>query len=239
MRLRSSDERRAALERALREIPRHYVPQLHLAATCGVGVALLALGAVFVHTPRVWELAVIPAVFVFANFFEWFVHRNVLHKRRSWPLSELFDRHTPSHHVFYVEHEMAIASVREFRFILIPAVGVAGATLTAAPLALLLGMLISANAGWLVLITAGLYMVGYELSHLSYHLPEASWLGRRRWLAVLRRHHARHHDPQLMQKANFNVTVPLFDWLLGTMTSRAARGSDPSARATPQLERSR
>lgn len=213
----TKDERHAKRERALAEIPRHYLPYLHLASTCGVGLTLLVLGVLYVHAPRPWELLVIPAVFVFANFFEWFVHKNVLHKRKPWPLSELFDRHTPSHHVFYVEDDMEMGSVREFRFVLIPAVGVAGSTLTVAPLALLLGWLVSANAGWLVLVTAGLYMVGYELSHLSYHLPSSSWIGRRALIGVLRRHHARHHDPRLMQKANFNVTVPLFDWIMGTM----------------------
>jgi len=54
-------------------------------------------------------------------------------------------------------------------------------------------------------------MVGYELSHLSYHLPETTWIGRRRVIRWLREHHARHHDPRLMQKWNFNVTIPVFD----------------------------
>ena len=29
--------------------------------------------------------------------------------------------------------------------------------------------------------------------------------------------HAMHHTPELMQRWNFNVTVPLADWLLGTI----------------------
>lgn len=213
------ENRRALRAEALTKVPRHYLPHLHLASTCGVGLGLLVLGALFVHEPRAWELLVIPAVLVFANFFEWFVHKNVLHKRRPWPLSELFDRHTPSHHVFYVEDDMELGSVRELRFVLIPAVGVIGASLTVAPIAILLGLVVSANAGWLVLVTAGVYMVAYELSHLSYHLPQSSWIGRRALIGVLRRHHARHHDPRVMQKANFNVTVPLFDWIMGTMPS--------------------
>lgn len=220
------ESRQTLRAQALTALPRHYMPYVHLASTCGVGVALLLLGVRFVHSPHAWELLVIPAMFVFANFFEWYVHKNVLHKRKPWPLSELFDRHTPSHHAYYTEHDMELGSVREFHFILIPAVGVLSASLTAAPLALLLGMLVSANAGWLVLITTGVYMVAYELSHLAYHLPQSSWLGRRKLLGVLRRHHARHHDPRVMQTTNFNVTVPLFDWIMRTMP-RAARTRPP------------
>ena len=36
-------------------------------------------------------------------------------------------------------------------------------------------------------------------------------------LGVLRRHHAWHHTPELMQRWNFNVTVPLADWILRTI----------------------
>ena len=53
------------------------------------------------------------------------------------------------------------------------------------------------------------------------HLPPESFVGRRRLVRVLREHHARHHHPRLMQRWNFNVTVPLFDWLHGTIVSRA------------------
>ena len=231
-------ERRARRARAVAAIPRFYVPALHLASTCGVGLVLLLLGVVSVHAPRAWELLVIPAVLVFANFFEWLVHKHLLHARKPWPLSELFDRHTPSHHLHYVQDDMEMGSFRETRFVLIPAVGVVGATLTIAPLALGLGVLVSRNAGWLVLVTAGLYLVAYELSHLSYHLPETSWIGRRALVGLLRRHHARHHDPRLMQTAGFNVTVPLFDWLLGTLPPRPCRARPAERTPGPTKNRS-
>ena len=89
--------------------------------------------------------------------------------------------------------------------------------LAAAPPALLAGWLLGPNVGWLVLLTAALYVVGYELSHLAYHLPEESFIGQRKLVRVMREHHARHHDPRLMQRYNFNVTVPLGDLLFGTM----------------------
>ena len=56
----------------------------------------------------------------------------------------------------------------------------------------------------------------YELSHLSYHLPEDSFIGRRPLVRALREHHRRHHHTALMQRWNFNVTLPLFDWVFRT-----------------------
>jgi len=56
----------------------------------------------------------------------------------------------------------------------------------------------------------------YEWLHLSYHLPPESWIGRRALIRILKRHHAIHHEPRLMQRWNFNVTLPLWDRVRGT-----------------------
>jgi sterol desaturase/sphingolipid hydroxylase (fatty acid hydroxylase superfamily) len=61
------------------------------------------------------------------------------------------------------------------------------------------------------------YSVSYEWLHLSYHLPRESGIGRRGVIQRLRRHHAIHHDPRLMQRWNFNVTIPFWDWVRGTI----------------------
>ncbi len=147
------------------------------------------------------------------------VHKDVLHKRR-WPFEVIYDRHTPMHHMVYVEDDMALRSVKEFRLILIPAAGVLGIVMAAAPAAFVVAHFWSSAAGWLFLLSASLFMVSYELLHLCYHAPKDSFIGRLKLIAILRAHHARHHDPRLMQRYNFNVTVPLFDWIMGTMAPR-------------------
>ncbi|MBK7399278.1 MAG: hypothetical protein IPJ34_24170 [Myxococcales bacterium] len=38
-------------------------------------------------------------------------------------------------------------------------------------------------------------------------------------MRFLREHHRRHHHPRLMQRWNFNVTIPLFDWLHRSVVS--------------------
>ena len=56
----------------------------------------------------------------------------------------------------------------------------------------------------------------YEILHLSYHLPPDSFVGSMPFVDRLRRHHFVHHDPGVMAKANFNITFPIFDALMGT-----------------------
>jgi hypothetical protein len=219
----------------LARIPRWYSPWGHLAATTGVGLATLVIALMHLHAVRPIELLIVPAVFVVANAFEWRAHKHVLH-RRSWPLEVIYDRHTPEHHAIYMTNDMAIRSTKEFRLVLIPAAGVLGIVISTAPIAYGVRLLFGPNVGWLFLMTAALYMVLYEISHLSYHLPPDSFIGRRRLVHWLREHHARHHDPRLMQKWNFNVTVPLFDWLFGTIAPKdiVVLGDEAPRREEPQ-----
>lgn len=220
---RLTEERREKVrQKALAEIPWWYSPYGHLAATTGIGAAVLIAAAyelVKLGTLKWTDCLVVPFVFLLANFFEWRVHKHVLHRRR-WPMQIIYDKHTPMHHMIYIEDDMALRSKQEFRLVLIPAAGVLGIVITAAPFAIGVGRLWSASAGWLFLVTAGLFMVSYELLHLAYHAPKDSFIGRRKSIAFLRAHHAKHHDPRFMQKWNFNVTIPLFDWIMGTMAPK-------------------
>ncbi len=216
---RLTEERRNKVRaKAMADIPWWYNPYAHLAATTGIGIVVLVGSILKLRTvPIEWtDLLVIPAVILLANFYEWRVHKMVLH-RRFWPFGVISDKHTPMHHMIYVEEDMALRNVKEFRLVLIPAAGVLGIVLAASPIAIGLSYLWSAAAGCLFLLTASLFMVSYEILHLCYHAPADSFIGRLRLIKVLRAHHARHHDPRLMQRYNFNVTVPLFDWIMGTM----------------------
>jgi hypothetical protein len=211
-----AQSRDRARVRALSGIPRYYSPYLHLAATTSVGVATLVLALLCLHHVRPIELLVIPATFLLSNGVEWRAHKRVLH-HRIWPLGILFDRHTPIHHKIYQHDSMAMKSTMEFREVLMPAAGVAAIVALSAPIAYAVARLLTPNCGWIALATSGIYVLAYELSHLSYHMPEDSVVGRWRVVRVLREHHRRHHHPALMQKWNFNVTIPIFDWLHGTV----------------------
>jgi hypothetical protein len=189
-----------------------YNPWLQLAASVSFGLAPVLLALLFVRAPTWKELLTVPITWLAANGLEWRAHKDLLH-RRVWPLHTLYDRHTPEHHVVFGYDDMAIRSAREMKLVLLPAVGVLGIVLAVAPAALAVAHFFGENAGWLMVGASGAYVLSYELSHLAYHLPENSPLGRLALVRVLREQHRRHHHPRLMQKWNFNVTVPLFDWL--------------------------
>jgi hypothetical protein len=199
----------------LETIPARYRPSRHLGLTVGSGLAVLVLAAIAIDDLRALELLVVPVMLVLSNAGEWTAHRYLLHHRVR-PFHVLYDQHTPRHHAAYRYDDMAIESWRELRLVLIPGFGVALISLSVSPLALAAGLLITPNAGWLVLASSSLYVVAYELSHLSYHLKKDHPVSRLRLVKWLREHHRRHHDPRLMQRWNFNVTVPLFDRIMGT-----------------------
>lgn len=226
------------------KIPSWYSPLGHVLATTSVGVAALVLAVVNVRDVRWVELLTVPAVFVLANLFEWRAHKKLLH-RRTPPLHELYDRHTPVHHRIYRYGDMQVRTWRELRFVLIPAIGILGIVVSAAPLAWGIGRLVNPNVGWLFLMGEAVYTVSYELTHLSYHMPSDSFVQRFALVRWLSEHHGRHHDPRLMQRWNFNVTLPLFDWVFGTTAPQAlvdrirgtaAKPSDASHAEVPLRE---
>jgi hypothetical protein len=206
----------------LERTPRWYNPWVHLAFPSLVGIGLILASAATLRHPTPLEWLTVPIVLLLANVDEWHIHRNVLH-RRTWPLEVLFWRHTPEHHVIFVRDDMAMRSRREFRLVLIPAYGIVAIFVTLLPITATLAWLVSTNVAALwVACTMG-YVVAYEWLHLAYHLPADGPIGRSRAIALLRRHHAVHHTPELMQRWNFNVTIPVADWLFGT----THRGSLP------------
>ena len=207
--------RDAVRAEVLARIPRWYNPWAHLAFPSLVGIGMIAASVHVLRNPTPLELLVVPLVLVLSNFNEWRIHKHVLH-RRSWPLETLFWRHTPEHHVIFIRDDMAMRSAREFHLVLIPAYGIVAIFVTTLPITIGLWLL-SPNVAALWVATSMGYVVAYEWLHLAYHMPADSVVGRSRLVARLRHHHAVHHTPELMQRWNFNVTVPIADWALGTI----------------------
>ncbi len=212
----SAEDFRAA---QLAAMPRWYSPFAHLAGTLSVGVIAVALALTMVHHVHWYEFLVCPIAFLFANFFEWWAHKNILHRPQPF-LRDLYEKHTPLHHHIYRWGDMAIRDRRELRFVLVPASGVLGIVLSASPVAFALGLLFTSNVGWIALMTMALYVIMYEMTHLTYHLPETHILHRLPFVDKLAEHHARHHDLTFMGRWNFNVTIPLADFVLGTFVPK-------------------
>src|SRR5580765_1775716 len=52
---------------------------LHIALIYIIGFTALYVYLANLHDLRWWEYLIVPVVFMFANFFEWWIHRYVMH----------------------------------------------------------------------------------------------------------------------------------------------------------------
>jgi len=177
----------------------------------------------------IWSGAGIGAGVVFASFFEWVLHRFVMHK----PVGRFqyaFRAHALVHHqTFKADHTYHL--INEDDKSTIPMAWWNGPALIASCLVPVVAAAWITGHWWLVLGAALAFVAyygTYEYMHWCMHLPkerrlERSWLFRR-----LNGHHLLHH--RYMHK-NFNVVLPLADLLLGTLVLRSklqfaqARGS--------------
>ncbi|MCC7539852.1 MAG: sterol desaturase family protein [Deltaproteobacteria bacterium] len=227
--------RNALRDERVAAIPRWYSPWAHLlvpslAAVCAATYALLSLRDV-----RPWEWLAIPVTYLVSNATEWWAHRDLLH-RKSKIAPLLYERHVPVHHVVYVTDDMAMRSRNEWRLVLMPAYAIVLILLSVVPIGAGLWLVGLPNVAVLFFATSTFFTVSYEWLHLAYHLPESSFVGRTWWVRVLRRHHAVHHDPALMRRWNFNVTVPLWDWVRGTIHKHAGDSLAAEAEASTKRE---
>lgn len=198
------------------EIPARYRGWAHFAFTTTGSLAVIAFAATRVHGVLWHHWLTLPLTFVFANLVEYWGHKNVMHVPRPG-LRLIHKRHTLQHHHFYTHDAMAAESPRDFKMTLFPPILLVfflGAI--AGPIGAALFLFVGENTGWLFVATAMGYFLAYEWLHFSYHLPPDSAIGRLRLVRVLRRHHTAHHDLARMGRANFNITFPIFDWVLGT-----------------------
>lgn len=211
-------------------VPASYVPARHLAGPAFVGLGLSLACLLTLDAPG-WELVLVPVLLVAANAFEWRAHRDVLHKRVKGRARRLYEDHTALHHRLYWSRSMAIRDSRELLFVLIPASAMQSMFLLNAAIGLVLAFAVNGNVARLFFATMVLYLLSYEWLHLAYHLPKAHPIARLPLIRFLGRHHSVHHDPRIMRSLNLNVTVPLWDWIQGTIASKGvqARALEPES----------
>jgi len=209
-----------------------YSPWLHLGVTSLVGGGLVIAAISQLHAVTLAQALFGLVLFLFANAVEWRIHKSLLHHRfKLAPV--LYDQHTPMHHMIFYTHDMAVRCRREWKVVLIPSFGIVMAAVGLFPVIAALWIYSSHNlAAVFTIVTMG-YIVSYEWLHLSYHLDPRGPIGSLRLIGFLRRHHALHHDPRLMQRWNFNVSLPLWDLVRRTYVStlEEAQARDAAKRA--------
>lgn len=182
-----------------------------------------------------WMAIGFVAAVVFASFFEWTLHRYVMHrpvKGFTYP----FRTHTlVHHHVFRADHTYHL--VHEQDKWTIPMAWWNGPVLVllcSVPFALVAW----ASGRWGIAVGAplacALYFAAYEYMHWCMHLPRKRNIERSGIFFRLNGHHILHH--RYMHK-NFNVVLPLADLLLGTLLLRSKIAfAQPVGPSVPNLQ---
>jgi len=203
--------------------------QIARTATLAGGVLAIAFAVARHASPRAWLL--LPAFWVFANFFEWTVHRFPMHR----PLHPriMYRNHALIHHGAFPDGDMAIRSSRELWLVMMPWYTIAMLLVAASPVAIVAAVLGGLPLAGIFYVGAVSYFLFYEALHAMYHLPPATLA--RAGVGVhphglfrrLQAHHTHHHELRRMAHVNFNVTVPLADVVLGTKERREVVPAGP------------
>lgn len=176
---------------------------------------------------------------VFASFFEWTLHRYIMHR----PLGSFtypFKAHAIVHHqTFRADHSYHLIDDKDKEtipmawwngpvLVLLGVAPFAGVAALTGLWGLALGALVACSA----------YYGTYEYLHWCMHLPRKRSLERSGLFFRLNGHHLLHH--RYMHK-NFNVVLPLADLCLGTLLLRSrvnfAQATGPSVPdVQPRLE---
>jgi len=166
-----------------------------------------------------WCLAGAFVGIVFGSFFEWTLHKYVMH-RPIWNFRYAFKAHAVVHHkTFKADHTYHLHDEKDKETI--PMAWWNG------PVLILIGVTPFALLSWALgqwsfllggFLAFGAYYCTYEYIHWCMHLPKARRIEKPWFFQKLNGHHLLHH--RYMHK-NFNVVLPLADLCLGTLMTRA------------------
>ncbi|AAY92955.1 SRPBCC family protein [Pseudomonas protegens] len=193
-----------------------YNPWLHGGFVLAYGLLCIGLLCSTLSQVQPLEWLAVPLALLFFNLCIYVVHRWLGHHKQRFARM-FYARHTGDHHSFFAPGLMAYEGYRDWRVILFPAwLIVVHSLLFALPLWALL-RLWNGNVAALFASCTLLGYLAYEVFHACEHLPANHPLARLPWVRQMRRLHELHHRRELMQERNFNIVLPLMDWLFGTL----------------------
>jgi hypothetical protein len=199
-------------------LPAGYSPWRHLGLTAGIASAITALGVALAWRARPLDWVLMPIFFVVANLIEYTVHRYPMH-HPMFPRI-MYKNHAMLHHIAFTDRNMPITETRELGLVMMPWYTMIGLFGVTAPVMVIAAMLRGPGLAGVFLLGAVLYFASYETLHALYHLRDETLdriaLGRLGVFRRMRAHHQHHHVLKRMAYVNFNVTVPLMDYVFGT-----------------------
>ena len=158
------------------------------------------------------ELAAFVCFFVYASFFEWTLHKYLMHMP-FWQYP--FRAHALVHHgIFRTGDKYFLSDAKVIQKVRFAWWNAPFIFLLHTPLILWLQKAL----GWNIVLGAMssliLYYFLYEYLHYCMHIPKGRWLEKTAWFRWLDSHHHMHHKRQFN---NLNVVLPLADLLFGTL----------------------
>ena len=211
-----SERQREFREEYKAQISPWYNGLVHIGVMYAAGIGVIAWCLSRMHGAT-WEWLLVVPVFAFSNWFEWWIHKYVMHRLVDvYALRAIYDRHTRQHHQYFTNNEMTVDSTREFRIIFFPWRALATFMAFGVPFALALSWLVNPNAGYILMVTIiGQYLI-YETFHYCCHVHENWFVRNMPFVNTIRRHHTAHHNQGIMMDRNMNLTFPIADWFMGT-----------------------
>lgn len=182
-----------------------------------------------------WATAGVLVATVFASFFEWTLHRFVMHKPVG-PFTYPFRAHALIHHRIFRADE-SYHLINEADKETIPMAWWNGPVLVAIssiPFWIASKLIGQWSLGIAATSTIAAYYATYEYIHWCMHLPRKRIVERSGIFFRLNGHHILHH--RYMHR-NFNVVFPLADLCLGTLLLRSKiRFPQVKGPAVPDLQ---
>lgn len=167
-------------------------------------------------TGLLFQASAFVATVLYGSFFEWTLHRNVMHKK-TW-ISFPFELHAMLHHKIFRWDETYHAQSEEMKehvtfvprdYIIL--------LLVNTPVILAVEWAIHrpiAVGAWVAILC---YLGMFDLLHWSFHVPKERVMERWFWVRWLKEHHRLHHQ---YQNRNLNVVFPLADFVFRTRISK-------------------
>lgn len=166
-----------------------------------------------------WTAGGFLCAIIFASFFEWTLHRYVMHAPVG-PFRYPFEAHALVHHqIFKADESYHLLNEKDKRTI--PMAWWNGPVLiTLCQIPFLVASIWSQRWGLICgsVLASSTYYVAYEYMHWCMHLPKRRRLERSYLFYRLNGHHLLHHR---YTHKNFNVVLPLADLCLGTLLPRS------------------
>jgi hypothetical protein len=166
----------------------------------------------------------------YVSLFEWLFHRNVMHRPLWTPWGDFrypFIAHATVHHsIFKADETYHLKDKKDIKkipmewwngialfFLTMPPFILAGVSLWFCGLSV---------SGWTVGVTGATILTAYygiyEYVHWCMHWPKGRRIETSTWFRWFNARHILHHR---WPKSNFNVVLPLWDWIFGTLMMRS------------------